>query len=244
MTTANEKKIELINQLLAKAESTTPEEAEALTEHATRLMAKYMIDQATLDAKRSKSGHSKEAIVKVYEQMAGSYQKPMLDLWVTVGGAFGPVRFLKSNGKNVINLLIIGFESDVAQFRVLGKSLEVQCAVAMRVWWQENKANYEHLSTQGKWEARSAFITGFAKGAARRMADSKQKVVSEAGPGTELVLADRSSAVDEFFTGVPARKGRSSRGYYDGEATGAGFRAGQQAHTGESSVTQRRRIEA
>lgn len=238
----SEKKIELIAQLLAKAESTTPEEAEALTEHATRLMTKYMIDQATIDAKRARAGHAQEEIIRASEQMSGSYQKPMLDLWVTVGEAFGPIRFLKSNGKNYINLHIVGFESDVAQFRVLGKSLEVQCAVAMRSWWQENKASYDHLSTQGKWEARSAFITGFARGAARRMAESKRQVVSEAGPGTEIMLADRSTAVEEFFNGVPARKGRASRGYYDGEASGAGYRAGQQAHTGESGVTQRRRI--
>lgn len=229
----SEKKIELIAQLLAKAESTTPEEAEALTEAATKLMAKYMIDQATIDAKRGKEGKSRESIVRESETMAGSYQKPMMDLWFTVGQAYGPLRFLKSNGKNTINFIIIGHESDVTQFRALGKSLEIQCVVAMREWWQANKTNYDHLNTQGKWEARAAFIVGFARGAARRMAESKRQAISEAGPGTELVLADRSTAVEEYFATLGSRKGRSSRGYYDGEASGAGFRAGQQANTGQ-----------
>jgi hypothetical protein len=229
----SEKKIDLIAQLLAKAESTTPEEAEALTEHATRLMAKYMIDQATIDAKRGLEGKSREEIVRVSEQMAGSYQKPMMDLWHTVGRAYGPLKFMKSNGKNVIEFIIIGHQSDVEQFVALGKSLEIQCTVAMRAWWLENKVSYDHLTTQGRWEARAAFITGFARGAARRMAESKQRAISEAGPGTELVLTDRSTAVEEYFAGLSTRKGRSARGYYDDNASGAGFLAGQRANTGQ-----------
>jgi hypothetical protein len=232
----SEKKINLIAQLLAKAESTTPEEAEALTEAAQKLMAKFMIDQATIDAKRGKLGHAREAIVREAEQMAGSYQKPMMDLWHTVGQAYGPLRFLKSNGKNVINFYIIGHESDVEQFRALGKSLEIQCTVAMRAWWLANKTSYDHLNTRGKWEARAAFITGFARGAARRMAEGKRQAISEAGPGTELVLADRSAAVEEYFEGLGSRKGRAGKGYYDGEATNAGYRAGQQANTGQGGT--------
>ena len=69
----SEKKADLIAKLLAKAESTTPEEAEALREHAYRLMEKYMIDQAVIDARRARDGQASEKIVTRIIEFDGGY---------------------------------------------------------------------------------------------------------------------------------------------------------------------------
>lgn len=241
----SEKKIDLIAQLLAKAESTTPEEAEALTEHAERLMIKYMIDQATVDARRAKAGHSQEKIVKLHTDITGSYRKSLLNLWVSVGRALGSVEFLKGsdNGK-YIRLYMVGFESDIAQLQTLGKSLEVQGAVAMGAWWKVNKPSYLGVRSYEQWEARSAFINGFATGVAKRITDSKTQAVSDAGVGTALVLADRSQAVTDFFNNVPQRKSRPQKEAWDAQASASGFRAGKNANTGGTAVGQGRGISA
>lgn len=241
----SDKKIDLIAQLLAKAESTTPEEAEALTEHAERLMLKYMIDQATVDARRAATGKTKEKIVQVHVDLTGSYRKSLMNLWVSVGRALGPIEFMKSNDNGkYIRLWLIGFESDVAQLTTLGKSLEVQAAVALRAWWLANKPSYAGVRSYVQWEARSSFINGFGSGASSRIRESKAKVVAEASTGTDLVLADRGQAVTEFFNNIPSRKGRQSKHEYDPTANQAGHTAGKNANTGGRAMTQGRGISA
>lgn len=241
----SEKKIDLIAQLLAKAESTTPEEAEALTEHAERLMVKYMIDQATLDARRVKAGKSAEKIVKLSVDVVGSYRKSLVNVWVMAGRALGAVEFLKSsdNGK-FIKLHLIGFESDLEQLITLGKSLEVQGAVALRSWWKINKPHYSGVRSYDQWEARSAFLNGFATGVARRITDSKAKIVNGSSTSTALVLVDRSQAVQEFFQNIPQTKGRAQKEAWDHKASLSGFQAGKNANTGGRSVGQGRGISA
>ena len=237
----SEKKIDLIAQLLAKAESTTPEEAEALTEHAERLMLKYMIDQATIDARRKKQGQAQEKIVQVHVDLVGSYRKSLVNLWVSVGRAMGAIEFLKGNDNGkFIRLYLIGFESDVEQLRTLGTSLGVQSAVALRSWWKENKSSYSFHRSYDQWEARSAFINGFGLGAAKRITDSRAQAVQTAGAGTDLVLRDRGQAVRDHVSSIPSRKARATKQSMDGRALASGHLAGQNAHTGTKAVSQGR----
>lgn len=55
---------ERIALLLNKAERTTPEEAEALTAAAEKLMLKYGIEQAHIDAKRRAAGDKDRAVTR------------------------------------------------------------------------------------------------------------------------------------------------------------------------------------
>ena len=71
----SEAKLDLIAKLLAKAEQTTPEEAEALTEHAERLMVKYGIEQARIDERRARLGQTQEEIVKERMLFTGAYAR-------------------------------------------------------------------------------------------------------------------------------------------------------------------------
>lgn len=245
----SEKKIDLIAQLLAKAESTTPEEAEALTEAAAKMMAKYMIDQATIDARRAKKGEATEKIVQKQLFFTGAYRGELLHLATSVANSLGTLRVLQSttweNGKKFV-AYIIGFESDVAQAEVLIKSLELQAAVAVRAFWKEHKAENAGLSSYDQEKVRRGFVHGFGSGAGVRVWESRNQAVSEAKVGTELVLVDRKAKVndwvDEQYTNLRSSRGRSATAH--GAANHEGYKAGKNANTGERGVTQGRGISA
>lgn len=252
-----EKKADLIAQLLAKAESTTPEEAEALREHAYRLMEKYMIDQAVIDARRARDGQASEKIVTRIIDFDGAYRDSLMEMGAAVVWGLGQMRPLQSKGrvasdnpmhprgKPVTHLHVIGFESDVAQAEVLIRSLHVQALLAMKAWWQVARDTthlYRTPSEQAR--ARAIFIQSFGHGVRARIEENRQHVIEEAGTGTELVLVDRKSKVDEYVDGMDIRKGRASRRQWDSSASAAGNVAGRHANTGERSMTMGRGLPA
>ncbi|QGJ88860.1 hypothetical protein PBI_TEAMOCIL_5 [Microbacterium phage Teamocil] len=233
-----DKKADTIAALLAKAESTTPEEAEALREHAYRLMEKYMIDQAIIDARRAKLGQASEQIVTRIIAFEGMYRRDMVTLGSQVVHALGSMRPLVSNGRLINRLHIVGFESDVAQAEVLIRSLEVQALLAVKDWWYgvRNTVQYAYSPDRDKVRARHTFVTAFGMGAAERIEANRNQVIHEAGTGTELVLVDRRAKVDDFVDGMGLRTSHSKR-KYDPNAFVHGVAAGHQARTGERSVS-------
>ena len=248
----SEKKIDLIAQLLAKAESTTPEEAEALTEHAERLMVKYAIDQAVIDARRAKAGQESEKIVEVRLDFTGAYRGELVHMTHMVSSGLGSLRNMQYTGGTgkVFSAYIIGFESDVEQAKTLVMSLQVQAAVAVRAWWREHKGEYAGLNSYEQEKARRTFVYGFGTGAGSRIRESRQQVVNEAtaargGAGTELVLVNRRAKVNEHMDAKKNLKNaRSRNAATGGSASGQGYAAGQKANTGEKKVTQGRGISA
>lgn len=241
----SEKKIELIAQLLAKAESTTPEEAEALTEHAERLMIKYSIDQAVIDARRAKQGGVRENIVQKTITFTGAYRLEMVALGAAVSGGLGSLRTLMSTmGNKSATLYVIGFESDVEQALALIYSLQIQAQVASRAWWKINKASYAGMRSYDQEAVRRSFVRGFGNGAGRRIRDNRATAVQEAGAGTELALISRDSQVQSYLDGIPTGRNKARGGKLSVDALGSGYNAGQQANTGERAMTQGRGIEA
>ena len=241
----SEKKIDLIAQLLAKAESTTPEEAEALVEHAERLMIKYAIDQSVIDERRAKKGEASEKIIEQKFEFTGAYRGELINLAFRVASGLGNLRVMQYTGGTgkVFTCWVVGFESDVAQAKLLIESLQVQAAVAVRAYWKLSKDLYVGESSYVQEKARRSFVAGFGDGAGARIRDSRNKIVSEIATGTALVLVNRKDRVDAY---MGEKNLRSSRGRnIHGDASGAGFQAGQQANTGEKSVSGKSRgIEA
>ncbi|KJQ55635.1 DUF2786 domain-containing protein [Microbacterium sp. SA39] len=227
-------KLDLIAKLLAKAESTTPEEAEALTEHAERLMVKYGIEQARIDERRGRLGQEREEIVQERIIFTGTYARDMRELGTRVALALDTVRPLHAEGAGSV-LYLVGHTSDVQQARTLTASLEVQAMVAMRTWWAHHRDAYRPFSESDKRRARSGFIRGFASGAADRISESRQAIVEEAGHGTELVLASRRDRVDDAVGRMSTRRGRGRQGA-DAGAFMHGHRSGTQARTGERAM--------
>lgn len=243
----SEKKIDLIAQMLAKAESTTPEEAEALTAAAEKLMAKYLIDQAVIDERRAKKGQESEKIIEERLDFTGAYRGEMLNLANMVVYGLGTLRAMQYTGGKgkVFSFWLVGFESDVEQAKVLINSLQLQAAVAVRAWWKNgNKEAYSHRSAYDQEKARRSFVHGFGTGAGVRLRESRQEVVAESGKGTEIVLASRKIKVDERMEQISTGKARSRTATGRDFAAADGHAAGKQANIGSKAVGQGRGIEA
>lgn len=231
-----ENKLELIAKLLAKAERTTPHEAEVLTEAAERLMIKYGIEQAQLDAKRAQLGQETEPIVQQHITLRGVYAKDMRDGLAQVVFALGMRPLQKSIDATTQVLYVVGFESDVKQALVLMESLQLQAVVAMRDWWKGERAFYRHYSQHDQKAARGAYVRAFGSGAAARIHRNRQQEVTEAGTGAELVLVSRKQRVDEYVDSQTMTTARErKRG--DGYAYSRGYDAGQEANTGERALS-------
>ena len=232
-------KLDLIAKLLAKAESTTPDEAEALTEHAERLMVKYGIEQARIDERRGREGRSREGIVQERIIFTGTYSRDMRELGACVALALGAVHPLHAEGAGSV-LYLVGHDSDVQQVRTLTASLEVQAMVAMRAWWGRHREVYRPFSESDRRRARSGFLRGFAAGAAGRIRESRRAVIDKAGSGTDLVLASRRDRVEAAVDRMATRRGRARQGA-DVGAYRHGHRLGAQAQTGERAMSADRR---
>ena len=242
----SEKKIELIAQLLAKAESTTPEEAEALTEHAERLMVKYGIEQAIINERRAQSGKADEKIIQVGITFTGAFRLEYAHLGHMVANGLGSLRCLMNTFKNKsATLYLIGYESDVKQAGLLIASLQVQAVVATRAWWKVNKQDFSMASSYDQEAARRSFVRGFGTGAGNRIHESRNQEIKEAGTGTELVLVSREAKVQAHFDSLQKGKARGhGGGKRDWTAASQGYKAGQNANTGEKAVSQGRGITA
>lgn len=238
----SDKKIDLIAQLLAKAESTTPEEAEALTAAAEKLMIKYAIDQAVIDARRVKKGEASEKIITRTVSFTGAYRGEMIHLAESVGSGLGTIRVLRNTTGNrgkVFTAYLIGFESDVQQAEVLINSLQLQAAVAVRAWWKVNQPVYSYETAYNQEKARRAFVYGFGTGVGTRLVGARLDAAEEFKPGTELVLVNRFDKVNEHVSQMSTKSARH-RSTAGGAAGAAGRVAGQNANTGGRSVGQGR----
>lgn len=239
-------KEELIAQLLKKAETTTPEEAEILTAKAHQLMAKYSIDQAVLNARRTSD---KERIEKLKIPFKGIYAMAYMSMMSSVARAYDPSiqTYYTQWKQSDVDLTVVGYESDVAQLKVLLASLQLQAVVALTTWWKTVDVPAKPME---KFKARRTFIKSFGYGAASRIERARASVVKEAEkstPGTEIVLRDRAVAVKEFVDaqvpGLRSARDRTKPGGFG--ASAAGVAAGRNANTGDRQVNAgRRAIEA
>lgn len=249
---------ERITKLLQKAETTTPEEAEALTQKAVELMQKYGITQAMLNARRT---GDKERIEMVHIPLKGIYAMGYMAMMDTIARAYGNVKTYYTQYKQSdVVLTITGFESDVSQLKILLASLQLQVVIALDAWWKspEYKTAGEMITVtldrigatpMEKFKARRTFIKAFGAGAAERIRKARRTVVQEAEketPGAELVLRDRFKAVEEFVAAkVPDLKKSRSREKFGGYgASSAGYKAGQNANTGDKQVGNKRALNA
>lgn len=238
----SEKKLDLIAQLLKKAESTTPEEAAALTAAAERLMVKYGIEQAAIDARRAKEGKTHEAIIEVKEHFTGLYRTQQRTLAASVAQALG-LRVLQADVNKTAYMWLIGFEGDVHQAQILTRSLVLQGAVAMRAWWAVQRQDpwyARYASEYEKRRARGDFLVGFGQGAYERIVANRRQVVEEAGTGTELMLLDRGQQVDRWLEAAygQIKTAKGSKAKMSAEARNAGIREGREANTGERAMGQ------
>jgi hypothetical protein len=234
-------KAQLIAQLLKKAETTTPEEAEALTAKAVELMQKYGIDQMMLAARGT---DVKERIEQLHIPLTGIYSMAYMSMMSAIARAYGGENidtYYTPYSKSNLTLTIVGFESDVSALKVLLASLQLQAVVALDSWWKTIDST--HLAAMQKFKERRTFLKSFGYGASERIGKSRDTIVKDAEaltPGTELVLRSRATAIKDFMNthvgSLKAIKSREKSGSFS--ASKAGRHAGRNANTGDKQVGQ------
>lgn len=233
--------LEQIALMLAKAESTTPAEAEMITKRAEKLMVRHGIDEAMLQAsKTGKAAKTEDIVEKRVTFKSGSYGPAYIRLAQSVASGLGAVRMLQASYRGSYTAYLIGHESDVDAAIMLIDSLKVQADSAMASWWANTgKYELEWGGRQEQWKARRQFIISFGYAVQTRLIETRRQTVKEmeaetGATGTDLVLVSRKELVDARVGQMYPKLGKA-RGI-DGSSAGraAGNAAGQRANLGKS----------
>lgn len=232
ITTAD-RQLTRIRALLAKAEhpNTPPPEAEALSEKAAELMARYAIDRALVDA-ASPSGAVPAATTLA---VPPPYATPKAMLLSSVASAYRVRVVISRNTGDGRACTLIGYPADLAMVELLFTSLLLQAGTAMR----QASAGARRVRA-----FRHAFLIGYADAIGRRIAGRQRLVEHEAATASEttaLVLADRRDAVDRRVAELFPRLGTLRASVSDGGGLVAGHQAGLRADLGSSSLGRRAR---
>ena len=232
------KKFTLIEQMLKKAESTTPEEAEALLEAAAKLMARYGVTEAMLRA----SGEKKmEDIVRRSIHCTGANAKQLMILANTICHAGGVTRATYvRHAANDYRVSIFGYESDAEATVLLVQSVFIQALNAMRAWHkQETKGRLRYADKTQRYNERCAFLIGYAHGVQQKIKDAVTAAKQEydGNTGSALVLRDRGKQVDEYVEARGVRKTNLSGPRGSDHAITAGYLEGQNANINQKAVS-------
>jgi hypothetical protein len=222
---------EQVQLMLAKAESTTPAEAEMIMARAEKLMIRHGLSEAMIAAATPEA--QKEKIVSRWVRFEGTYSDAYSVLGVRVAEAFGTMKGLVSGSVPHRSTIIVGHESDVERAAMLIESLVIQSIVAQKEWTKsaEGQAALYWLSANDRWKARRQFLISFGNGAASRIREETKVAVAETGPGNALVLVDRKTLVEAEMPNLFGKLGRA-RGFESGSraASAAGHAAGRNAN--------------
>jgi hypothetical protein len=233
---------------LAEDEGATQAERDLAGQQAERLMVKYGITRIAAEA-RDNLRKVEEKIVVEAKFFGGLYAEARMEAAYTVARAFGLQGYISKGAygrdgnnshadRNVagIKLFVVGHESDLRDVLQIIDSLDVQAALAVKVWAKEQTKSgawYWH-SAPDKTLARATFLRGFGSGAAARITASREAAVAEAGNGTDLVLVERAALVKEHYNGLHLGKSRARSRRYDSNGYAAGRTAGYNASTSGS----------
>lgn len=252
--TSTEGYADKIDKLLRKAESTTPQEAEALRDKAFELMAKFRIDQAEIDARRKTANGQRvdEKIIEKAINITGIFRFGLARMAHDVAMAFESVdayqykewqvAVTQANGSvryaEAVHYVIVGFESDVEQILIMLTSLQIQAATEMVTWWK-SYPGAPLLARGPAFRAKRQFIISFGVGAGQKIRLSVRRAKATASSGAELVLYDRKQMITQHMAGMGLRKSRSRLKGGTWDAQQAGYSAGQQANTGDKPIDER-----
>jgi hypothetical protein len=231
-----EKIIDRIRGLLAKAESSEfEEEAASFLDKATELMAKYRVDEAVLAAAGRAAN---DPVDRTFIDLSG-YHSPKGSLAVHLAEALDcHVLWAHGGPRGSKRLAVVGHVSDLSTFEALMTSLELQLDRELH-----KVSGYSSGDTRAR---RTSFANGWVRKVGNRikahLASAVDTAVAEtdASSSVALVLADRRDVVadkyQEFYKTKP-RYTRSSRGSSRYDAYSAGSAAGARADIGTRGVS-------
>jgi hypothetical protein len=196
--------LEKVRKLLAKAEdpACSPAEAEALTAKATELIAKYGVDQALLAARDP----ARDPVVDRMVEVPAPYATDKAGLLVGVAIPLR-CRTVRLSRPGSIAVHVFGCHSDVARAELLYTSLLVQAAHGLAA--TPIPPGHHPAAFRRSW------LAGFAAAVASRLRTA-ESAASSGVPSMDLVLADRSGAVerrrDEAYPTARLARPRRLRG--------------------------------
>ena len=224
--------LDRVRKLLAKAEADgcTPAEAEALTAKAAELMARYGIDRAMLAATRPETDQPGSRIIDI----ANPWSQVHAHLLAGLAGAMRCQCILLRPQGSGARVHVFGYGSDLERTDILYTSLLLQMAHGLTAAVPPPGARSPRA-----W--RRSWLLGFAAAVIARVKAAEERAVVQAeaetrdGPGTALVLADRSVVVrrqveEAYPVTRQARISFSGRGYRDG------YSQGQRADIGQTRL--------
>lgn len=195
-TPADERVLEKVRLLLAKAESTPYEaEAETFTAGAQSLMARHSIDAAMLAARAPATGRSGPQTTRIH--VFAPYEQPKVALLAAIGQAN---RCRCVWHENLGCASVVGFAADLLAVEALFTSLLVQGTTAM----QRHGSRVDGSGRSRTRAFRSTFLNAFAVRIGERLqsvsdAETTQ-AQTQAGKGDLLpVLAARQEQIEEVF---------------------------------------------
>lgn len=236
-----------IAKLLRKAESTTPEEADALLAKAQELMTTYAIDEALLARARGENLITREEVTEEVIRYHSVYSRAQFGIGAAIA-RHNECQVMVEKGKDLMrtNLWLVGFPSDIERVKLLNASVQIQAMVAMNEWYNETPG-MEGLSQREKFKQRRQFLFSFGTGvqtklslartagqreASRHEAERANVSFEKASESVELVLADKKSLIQDHMDRVYGDNLRKSRSNFRGgskAAADAGRQAGLQA---------------
>jgi hypothetical protein len=220
--------LERVRKLLAMAEGdgVTQAEAEAFTEKAAGLMARYGIDRALLAAARPDTDKPANRLIDVPNPWADVRAHLLAGLVTAMRCQC--VLLPVTSGKRVH---VFGYDSDLERAEMLYTSLLIQMAHGLAAAQVPPTAR----STRA-W--RRSWLLGYASAVTARVRAAEERAASDAGqaPGgagtsAALVLADRSLVVRRHCEEAYPRT-RRTRITYSGNGYRSGYAEGERADIG------------
>jgi hypothetical protein len=228
---ATDPQIATIRKLLKKAEGAAKlgqqVEADVYNEKASELIAKYGIDQALLAA----SGEKQDKIISKRIQLSDIYTMDKRVLFNSIVKGLGAqVVFLRSHRSGTSRsysqtAYVFAYESDMERIEFLFEMLQPQMlfgAVAAEVPNWENPRSF-----------RKSWMAGFSAAIRDRLSRNEKKAAAAAGAGTDIVLYDRSKAVEDVYT-LANLKTRTVTRSLNGTGRSQGYSAGTRANLGSA----------
>lgn len=220
-----------VRALLNKAEdpASTPEEAEALTAKATELMAKYGIGQALANARAEKKQTPADRIF----DLSGAYARERANLlgWIATELRCRSVVLTLRQGRRKVGLKlhVFGYQTDLDRVDLLYTSLLVQMVNGLA---KAQKPLFEDTAA-----FRRSWMVGFASEVSRRIGEVENRAQQDSDePGVDLVLADRSTQVDQATKAVYPTVPPPKRRVLSGSGRAAGALAGRNADIGNTRI--------
>jgi hypothetical protein len=225
-----------VRKLLAKAEdpAATAAEAETYTAKAAALMSAYGIDRALL----ALSDPSLDLVGDLVIVLDRPYAADKADLLGTVASALGcrSVRRKRYPDDALeLSLHLFGHRSDLQRTEILFTSLLVQALHALA---RTPVPAYDHPAA-----FRRSWLAGFTQSVGRRLVRVEASAAEGAadrfarhGTSSDLVLADRSHAVEAARDQTYPQLRQASARRLSGTGRGEGWIAGQRADLGDGRL--------